>query len=413
MHEHALQCINEYFVAYQLQLEEIVKEVEICLPNKLCEHCDEIEKRSLAHCKTSWWKKCYDAAVQNDFPGFLSSTAAFEYINIAVENEIIKPILNETILKKKIQKIEEKRRTDIHEYLLDLQANLPEINQKIKKSFQKWLKKNQKVFISKVNSYHSFAVQTLDQPYVAYKLAREFAPLFAQIECCLVSNLDLAQHYGQPLTIERDTALDTCGFFTIYPASWDSEQNLVVKELKNPSHDRNIAYLETHFHRTVTHLQIQHLVPLIYLYETVKDPQQFAIVLKRYSKSLYSYLMDHINEVTIGKAIQIALDIAQVIVHMHAYELVHCDVKVKNILLDTNDQVFLADFGTCQHGTENSTFIGSRPFAPEITQSDRQYSYQGAAVDVSCLGVLMYVVAPKDVFHEPQTLTEIDINTLD
>ncbi|CAF5050980.1 unnamed protein product [Rotaria sp. Silwood1] len=123
--------------------------------------------------------------------------------------------------------------------------------------------------------------------------------------------------------------------------------------------------------------------------------------------------MDHINEVTIGKAIQIALDIAQVIVHMHAYELVHCDVKVKNILLDTNDQVFLADFGTCQHGTENSTFIGSRPFAPEITQSDRQYSYQGAAVDVSCLGVLMYVVAPKDIFHEPQTLTEIDINTLD
>ncbi|CAF1207993.1 unnamed protein product [Rotaria sp. Silwood1] len=328
-------------------------------------------------------------------------------------NSVFKKKLSKNSAGSRIQKIEEKRRTDIHEYLLDLQANLPEINQKIKKSFQKWLKKNQKVFISKVNSYHSFAVQTLDQPYVAYKLAREFAPLFAQIECCLVSNLDLAQHYGQPLTIERDTALDTCGFFTIYPASWDSEQNLVVKELKNPSHDRNIAYLETHFHRTVTHLQIQHLVPLIYLYETVKDPQQFAIVLKRYSKSLYSYLMDHINEVTIGKAIQIALDIAQVIVHMHAYELVHCDVKVKNILLDTNDQVFLADFGTCQHGTENSTFIGSRPFAPEITQSDRQYSYQGAAVDVSCLGVLMYVVAPKDVFHEPQTLTEIDINTLD
>ncbi|CAF1483762.1 unnamed protein product [Rotaria sp. Silwood1] len=79
------------------------------------------------------------------------------------------------------------------------------------------------------------------------------------------------------------------------------------------------------------------MVPLIYLYETVKDSQQFAIVLPRYSRSLHSYLMDHTNEVTIGKAIQIALDIAQVIAHMHAYELVHRDAKVKNILLDTND----------------------------------------------------------------------------
>ncbi|CAF4119822.1 unnamed protein product [Rotaria sp. Silwood2] len=296
MYVHTYQWIDEYFATYQSHIDEIANEAKILLPIKFSQHCEDIEKRAIPHCVTTWWERIYASSLSRD---------------------------------------------------------------------------------------------------------------------SIVANLDLANHHGLPLTIQRDTVLGTGGFFTIYLAIWGSEQNLVVKELKDPIADQDIACLEAHFHRTVTRLQIPHMVPLEYLYETVKDPRQFVIVLRRYPKSLHSHLMTHMQEISIDKALQISLDISRAIALMHSYELVHRDVKAQNILLDANDQVYLADFGTCQHGTENSTFIGSRPFVPELTTGDHQYSYQGSAFDVFCLGILMYVVAPKDVFHQPRTLAETDVNSLD
>ncbi|CAF4254587.1 unnamed protein product, partial [Rotaria sordida] len=60
------------------------------------------------------------------------------------------------------------------------------------------------------------------------------------------------------------------------------------------------------------------------------------------------------ERVTADKAIKISRNIANVIAHMHAYNLVHRDIKVENILMD-EDEVYLADFGTCQVGIENTT----------------------------------------------------------
>ncbi len=501
IYERTIQWYNEYFTEYQSHIDEIVKEAKTRLPTKFSQQCDDIEKRALPHCVTTRWEQIYTYALNGDRLGFLSSSTAINYINMVVENEVIKPVLHEITLKiskntkekidrtKKslestknellmaayravmmnsdeygafypsssfnlitkmgillaapallisatlnyglhtymsliskrsrtlvdieIYKIEWERKAAVHKYILDLQENLGEMSKLIKENMQKWLEKNRIDFISKVDRYYSLVHQTLKEREVAYKLAREFAPRFAQFECSLVANLDLAKHHGRPLTIQRDTFLGQGGFFNIFPATWDSEQNFVVKELINPTEDRDIACLEAHFHRTVTRLDIAHMVPLEYLYETVKDPQQFVVVLRRYPQSLHSYLMKHMKEMTIDKAVQISLDISRAIALMHNYELVHRDVKVHNILLDANDQVYLADFGTCQHGTENSTYIGSRPFVPELITGDHEYSYQGSAFDVFCLGVLMYVVAPKDAFHQPRTLAETDVHSLD
>ncbi|CAF1188500.1 unnamed protein product [Rotaria sordida] len=89
------------------------------------------------------------------------------------------------------------------------------------------------------------------------------------------------------------------------------------------------------------------------------------------------------------------------------------NVKPRNILLDNDEQVFLPDFGTCQHGTGNVTVIGSRPCAPELT-TDHPFSYDGAALDVFSLGTLMYAVAPKQTYLEPmQPITQADLNSLD
>jgi len=145
------------------------------------------------------------------------------------------------------------------------------------------------------------------------------------------------------------------------------------------------------------------MTQLKYLYEA--NNSSFYLLLPRYTTDLHSFLRANMSQVTADKAIQIVRNITVVIAHMHAHDLVHRDIKVQNILVDENEQVYLADFGTCQHGSDNSTFIGSRPLAPDLTTSSatsssgsRQYSYEGTAVDVYLLGVLMYACAPKVIY---------------
>jgi serine/threonine protein kinase len=126
---------------------------------------------------------------------------------------------------------------------------------------------------------------------------------------------------------------------------------------------------------------------------------------------------------TADKAIEISRNIASVIAHMHSYDLVHRDIKPENILMDEHEQVYLADFGTCQHGTENHTITGSLPLPPDIaalassmssnSSADRLQSYNGSAVDVYLLGILMFVCAPKENYMPPSTINSEQVQRLD
>ena len=316
---------------------------------------------------------------------------------------------------------EQRQRMAIKHYLVDVEHHLSNINERMKPNLHKWIDDNHKQFKQKVKSYHKIVQKTMAHRKKAHILSRTFSGRFVRIECRLVANLDLAKHQGKEPIISNE-ALGHGGFFSVHPASWNMEQELVAKVPRDPVRYPDVGYLEAHFHRTVTRLQIGHMVPLRYLFE--KDEQQaqatastekrqLFILLPRYRTDLRAYLMKNINNITMDRAVQIVLDIARVVAHMHSYELVHRDVKALNILLDDQEQVFLADFGTCQHGTENTTVIGSPPFPPELF-SDHQFSYDGAAFDVHSLGTLMYVVAPKRSYVQPiQSVTEADVKSLD
>ncbi|CAM4926757.1 unnamed protein product [Rotaria socialis] len=300
----------------------------------------------------------------------------------------------------------------IEHQLIDVEHNLATCGDRIKKSVQKWLSENKKQFKQKVKNYFKLAMKTINHRKEAYILPRTFAGQFARIECRLKANLDLAIHHGVKPDINIGEEISRGGFFSIHHASWDTEEPLVAKIILDPIAHPDMAYMEAHFHRSVTDLNIEHVVPLRYLYE--EENKKLFILLHRYPSSLHDYLRDHMAEVTIDKSIQIVLDITRVVVHMHSYELVHRDIKAQNILLDNNLQVFLADFGTCQHGTENSTVIGARPLAPELTvESNHDFTYQGSGADVYALGVLMYVVAPKPIYYPiTQPIIQAHIDTL-
>ncbi|CAF1076441.1 unnamed protein product [Didymodactylos carnosus] len=315
----------------------------------------------------------------------------------------------------------DRRKNGILHYLVDLEGVLSTMGDHLKQNLIEWITNEQKKFVNKVNGYHRVVCRTIEDRHRAYELARSYAPNFARIECRLEANLNLATHHGSRPVIDRQEVLGTGGFFTVHPASWDTEHRLVAKILRDHGINQDLAYLEAHFHRTVSNLNILHVTPLKYLYE--ENDSSLYLLLPRYPTDLHSFLVTHMGQVTADKAIKISHDIAIAIAHMHAYDLVHRDIKVQNILIDEQEQVYLADFGTCQHGTENITFVGSRPVAPEITttpsstavssSSDRQYSYQGTTVDVYLLGMIMYACAPKDIYIPPSDITFDQLHLLD
>ncbi|CAF4915793.1 unnamed protein product, partial [Rotaria socialis] len=78
------------------------------------------------------------------------------------------------------------------------------------------------------------------------------------------------------------------------------------------------------------------------------------------------------------EVLKIALDMIDVLVFLHANDIVHRDIKSQNILMDEKNQCYLADFGTAREWTTNSTVIGTFPLPPECMSGS---VYDGRVAD--------------------------------
>ena len=87
--------------------------------------------------------------------------------------------------------------------------------------------------------------------------------------------------------------------------------------------------------------------------------------------------------------------------YMHSQNVIHRDIKPENILLDSNDNIKLADFGTAQivkEGEKLSIPKGTPAFmAPELLSYDTVI-YSGAPADIWSLGATLFMLV---VGHPP------------
>ena len=132
---------------------------------------------------------------------------------------------------------------------------------------------------------------------------------------------------------------------------------------------------------------------IVKYFETYNDAKYIYLVMEfidgcHLFKHITSQPLEHFGEQMACKYFK---DIVSAISHCHAQNVIHRDIKPENIMVTTNDEIKVIDFGLSKNARSvtNHQIVGT-PFyiAPEIIQ-DRPYDTQ---VDIWSLGVLLYIM---------------------
>ncbi len=107
--------------------------------------------------------------------------------------------------------------------------------------------------------------------------------------------------------------------------------------------------------------------------------------------SLKQFIMQH--SLSMRRAIEIVLQVAYALLHLHSHGVIHRDLKPENIMIDEEGEVKVIDFGIAQmHEDEkekvSSRFLGTPNYtSPEQKEDPASVTF---ATDIYSLGVILY-----------------------
>lgn len=180
--------------------------------------------------------------------------------------------------------------------------------------------------------------------------------------------------------------------------------------------EREIEYLQLLRHPHIIKLQVLLLSLDLhalteYRYTVIKTQAEIIMVLEYAGGELFDYIVQH-GKMQEDKARRFFQQIICAVEYCHRHKIVHRDLKPENLLLDTDLNVKIADFGLSNIMTDGNflkTSCGSPNYAaPEVINGKL---YAGPEVDVWSCGVILYVLLvgrlPFDDDHIPSLFAKI------
>ena len=135
--------------------------------------------------------------------------------------------------------------------------------------------------------------------------------------------------------------------------------------------------------------------------------------------SLKQFIMQH--SLSMRRALEVTLQVAYALLHLHSHGVIHRDIKPENILINEQGEVKVIDFGIAQLHEETSSdtsrYLGTPNYmSPEQKENPSNVTF---ATDIYSLGVILYeLISGKlsyGVIHLsalPKGLQKIAVKTL-
>lgn len=152
---------------------------------------------------------------------------------------------------------------------------------------------------------------------------------------------------------------------------------------------------------------------IVRLYQVMETENMIYLVTEYASQGeIFDYLVvsGRMSESEARKKFQ---QIVAAVGYCHERNVVHRDLKAENLLLDSEMNIKIADFGFSNHfepGKSLSTWCGSPPYAaPELFEGKQ---YDGTKADIWSMGVVLYVLVCGALPFDANTLQSLRTRVL-
>jgi serine/threonine protein kinase len=140
--------------------------------------------------------------------------------------------------------------------------------------------------------------------------------------------------------------------------------------------------------RALKKLAHPNIVPFYGLFQT----EELTFMLQEYvdGPTLQDVLRNNPNGMEISEGMKYIKVLCSALGYAHSMEVVHCDIKPGNVMINSGGQVYLADFGIARHAKSTTTTIASAGTPAYMAPEQIRGEEVTPATDVYELGILFY-----------------------